>query len=68
MWQKDRVKNWQGRILGSIDTDTTTGDKIAKDFYGRILGKYDKRSDTTRDFYGRVIAKGDRVAMLIKDE
>lgn len=66
MLQRDRIKDWQGRILGTIDTDTVTGNKIIKDFSGKILGKYDKRSNTTRDFYGRVVAKGDNLSMLLK--
>lgn len=66
MLQRDRIKDWQGRIIGIIDTDTVTGNKIIKDFSGKILGKYDKRSNTTRDFYGRVVAKGDNLSMLLK--
>ena len=66
MLQRDRIKDWQGRILGTVDTDTVTGNKIIKHFSGKILGKYDKRSDTTRDFYGRVVAKGDNLSMLLK--
>lgn len=66
MLQRDRIKDWQGRIIGIVDTDTVTGNKIIKDFSGKILGKYDKRSNTTRDFYGRVVAKGDNLSMLLK--
>jgi len=34
-------------------------DKVVRDFYGRILGRYDSNQDVTRDFYGRIVSKGD---------
>ena len=61
---KEVVRDFHGRILGTITTDAT-GNKIVRDFYGRVLGKYDKVNNVTRDFYGRVVAKGDRSAGLI---
>lgn len=64
MIQKDRIKDWTGKIIGTIETDTVTGDKTVKDFYGRILGKYVKKQNVTKDFYGRLVAKGDQSAML----
>lgn len=65
MIQRDKVKDWTGKIIGFIDYDTVTGDKVVRDFYGKILGKYKKRLDLTQDFYGRTVAKGDRVMMLL---
>ena len=62
--KKEFIRDFYGRILGSIETDTN-GNKVAKDFYGRRLGTYDKKSNMTRDFYGRIIAKGDQTAGLI---
>ena len=44
------------------------GDKTIRDFYGRILGKYDAATNTTRDFYGRVVAKGERLTMLSRSK
>ena len=41
------------------------GNKIVRDSYGKVLGRYDKRADITRDLYGRVVAKGDQCTMLI---
>lgn len=58
------VKDFTGWILGYIETKPN-GDKIAKDFYRRILGYYVKSRDVTTDFYGRVICKGDGVCGLI---
>ena len=64
MIQRDKVKDWTGRVIGTIETDSATGDKTVKDFYGRVLGKYIKKLNVTKDFYGRVIAKGDQSSML----
>lgn len=65
MIQKDKIKDWKGRIIGFIETDTTTGNKVTKDSYGRVLGRYIKKLNHTQDFYGRVVAKGDQSAMLL---
>ena len=65
MIQRDKIKDWRGRIIGFIDTDTVTGNKVARDFYGKIVGKYNKRLDITTDFYGRLVSKGDRVMILL---
>ena len=43
-------------------------DKTVKDFYGRILGKYNKKLNVTKDFYGRLVAKGDQTGLLFKDK
>lgn len=60
---KEFIKDFYGRILGSIET---VGNKTtARDFYGRILGYYDSNDDTTRDFYGRIVSKGNTVTGLI---
>ena len=64
MKTKEIVRDFYGRILGSITTDNN-GNKVVRDFYGRIKGKYDKKANVTRDFYGRIIARGDQAASLI---
>lgn len=58
------IKNFSGKILGFID-EKPNGDKIVRDFYHRILGKYDKKTNITRDFYGKILGKGDLSMMLI---
>lgn len=65
MIQREKIKDWTGKIIGFIDTDSVTGNKLIKDFYGRIRGKYIKRLDITQDFYGRTVAKGDQSAMML---
>ncbi len=68
MIQRDKIKDWTGKVIGSVETDTVTGDKTIKDFYGRILGKYVKKLNVTKDFYGRVVAKGDQSSMLFSTQ
>lgn len=62
---REPVKDWRGRILGFIETDTQTGNKKIKDFYGKIKGKYNKRLDITQDFYGRKVSNGDQLLRLL---
>lgn len=68
MIQRDKIKDWRGRIIGFVDTDSVTGDKVVRDFYGKIVGKYNKRLNITTDFYGRLVSKGDRAMMLINNK
>jgi len=60
---REFVKDFYGRILGSIETQGTK--QIAKDFYGRILGTYNSTDDKTRDFYGRILTRGNTLMGLI---
>lgn len=63
---KTNIKNFYGQIIGSITDD---GNKIiAKDFYGKILGHYDKSLGVTKNFYGQIVAKGDITSALIWEE
>ena len=60
---KEKIKDRNGRIIGWIETDHL-GNKVAKDFYGKIVGRYIKMSNLTKDFYGRIVAQGDATAVL----
>lgn len=62
-----KIKDEGGRIIGFIE-EQDNGDKIAKDFYGRILGKYHKDTNKTHDFYGRIVGKGDVSSGLIWED
>ena len=64
MDDKQTIRDFYGRILGTITTDKD-GNKIVRDFYGRIQGKYDAKYNVTRDFYGRVLARGDQSSSLL---
>lgn len=65
MINREIIKDWRGIIIGFIETDTVTGNKIAKDFYGRVVGRYNKRANVTQDFYCRQVAKGDQVVGML---
>ena len=65
MIQRDIIKDWKGIVIGIIETNTITGDKTAKDFYGRVLGNYRKSQNVTKDFYGRLVGNGDQTMGLI---
>jgi extradiol dioxygenase family protein len=59
----ERVTDFYGKCLGTITDEGNR--RVARDFYGKQLGYYDKASDTTHDFYGRIIAHGDATSGLI---
>ncbi len=57
------IRNAAGRVILKIETEPN-GNKIVRDFYGRVVGRYDKKNDVTRDFYGRIVARGDNCGMF----
>lgn len=61
---KQVIRTFNGKIVGSIETDNQ-GNKIARDFYGKIVGRYNKQQDVTRDFYGKIVARGDNLSLLL---
>jgi hypothetical protein len=61
---KTPIKDFYGKVLGYIE-DLPNGDQQLRDFYMKVLGKYDKAQDVTRDFYGRVVARGNQLSMLL---
>ena len=60
------LKDFEGRIIGFIEEEDN-GNKTAKDFYGRIVGRYYKDRNKTTDFYGRIVGKGDLTSALISE-
>lgn len=61
---RETLKDSQGKIVGYIDTDSR-GNRVGKDFYGKIVGTYWKNFNLTKDFYGKIVAQGDAVAALV---
>ena len=61
---REKIKDRNGKIIGWIETDHL-GNRVAKDFYGKIAGRYSKMTNLTKDFYGRIVAQGDAVAGLL---
>lgn len=62
---KEAIKDWQGKILGWVETESN-GNKILRDFPGRILGKYNRALNITQDFYGRKVGNGDILLTLLR--
>jgi len=63
---KNYIQKFNGQIIGW--TEEYPDKIIIANFAGKILGIYDKRSDTTREFGGRIIAKGNHLSMLLDRE
>ncbi len=62
---KEAIREFGGKIIGWYEYKPN-GDIIVSDFYGKVLGKFDKQFDVTRDFYGKIIARGCCVGMLLR--
>lgn len=62
--QKVLLKNDRGFIIGEL-TIQENGDRIMRDYYGRILGTYTRSIDITKDFYGRIVGYGDLLGTLL---
>ncbi len=62
---EQKIQDWTGKIIGYIETKSD-GSKIVRDFYRRIVGRYNPKSDYTEDFYGRRLYKGDQSSLLLK--
>ena len=61
---REVIKDFYGRICGSLTTQPN-GDIIAKDEYGKILGRFDSKMKMTKDAYGKILARGDTTSALI---
>lgn len=64
---RENIKNFYQQIIGSIET-LPDGSKIARDFYGKILGKFDAKVGVTKNFYGQIVATGDITSALVWEE
>ena len=64
--KREPIKEWSGRIIGWIETESN-GDKRITYFSGRILGFYKANYDQTTDFYGRIIGRGDQLMTLLNN-
>ena len=65
MKTEEYIKNFNGQILGIIET-LDNGDQVARSFPLRqVLGFYRAKYNHTTDFLGRVLTRGNSVANLI---
>ena len=65
--ERQSIRKLSGQIVGFYEVQPN-GDKTIKDFYGRILGFYEKGRDVTTDFYRRIIGFGDISGIFFKNE
>jgi len=62
--RRETIRAFGGKILGYAEFDNE-GNEQVRDFYGRIVGTYDKSCDCTRDFYGKIVSQGNTVIGLL---
>lgn len=69
-WTQEYITDYpSGKKLGIIETDSGTGDQVARDFTTRkILGYYKASLNQTTDDLHRTIAKGNCVVSLIYNQ
>ena len=58
------VKDWTGKVLGWVDTDSK-GNQVVKNFGGKVLAKYDVMKNRTTDFNGRKLSEGNTAISYI---
>jgi len=61
------IRTRSGKLLGTI-REVGGGVKEARTASGKLLGKYDPRSNSTRDPSGSNLGQGDQLSSLIWDE
>lgn len=68
MITKQPIREFSGKIIAWVITDSDSGDKTLTNFNGVILGYYRKNRDVTTNFYGKELSKGDTLTMLITND
>lgn len=61
---REPISKFAGGTIGYLETDAE-GNITVYDFYNRMLGRYNKRNNTTTDFYGRILYFGNMASALI---
>ena len=68
MITKQPIREFSGKIIAWVITDSDSGDKTLTNFNGVILGYYRKNRDVTTNFYGKELSKGDTLTTLITND
>lgn len=61
---KQVLRDPLGQILGTIESDSKGNLKL-KDYVGKLLGTYDKRTNTTRNYLGQLVGTGNLLTTLL---
>ena len=64
MATEEKIKDWTGRLLGTVETDSR-GNKKVKDWTGKLLGYYDASKNITTDWCGKKLNEGNTAVSLI---
>jgi hypothetical protein len=64
MSKTEIIRNFSGKVVGTLEY-FDSGDAIARDFYGKVVGRYTKVDNRTRDFYGKVVSTGNTLAQFL---
>ena len=65
MTADEYIKDFNGVIIGIVETKDN-GDQLVREFATRrILGYYIKEKDHTTDFMGRILTRGNTVISLL---
>lgn len=59
------LRDRRGTVIGTIERQTVSGHRIARDGAGRVVGVHDSRADQTRDAAGSIVGQGDFLAPLL---
>lgn len=61
---RETIREFSGMIVGYLDHESN-GDITVRTFTGKILGRYERSSDTTKDFYGKILYRGNMAPALL---
>ena len=64
MSYRETIREFSGSVVGYLDHESN-GDITVRNFYGKVLGRYERSSDTTKDFYGRILYHGNMASALL---
>lgn len=64
---KRPIKDFYNKVIGYIE-EKPNGDIYGYDYYNRLVGIYEKRTDLTKDFYRKVVGHGNLLSALIYKE
>lgn len=62
---RETIRDARGTIVGVIERQRLTGNLVARDRHGAIVGAYEERSRTTRDAHGRIVGRTNLLPALL---
>ncbi|HEV2603336.1 MAG TPA: hypothetical protein VGU24_06710 [Microvirga sp.] len=62
---RETLRDRRGVVLGTIERHSSSGMLVARDAQGRLIGRFDPRSGTSRDRHGLVVGRGNLLPALI---